>query len=108
MLDCKLTETAKRYWKLVHPQWAILDPALHTFDFVRSRSAMLMTTLLALGSTALATLPQRVDEDVAEALSLHAHIEKLNLIVYTTGARSLEIIQAHIVNPTTSPLVLVH
>jgi hypothetical protein len=57
-----------------------------------------MTTMLALGSTALATLPQRADEQVAEALRLHAHVEKLNLVVFTTGARSIEIIQAHIVN----------
>ncbi|RFU31591.1 hypothetical protein B7463_g4710, partial [Scytalidium lignicola] len=84
------------YWEMVHRQWAILDRSLHTFAFVRSRSAILLTTMLALGSTALATLPQRADEHVAEALRLHAHVEKLNLVVYTTGARSIEIIQAHI------------
>jgi hypothetical protein len=83
---------------MVHQQWAILDRTLHTFAFVRSRSAILLTTMLALGSTALATLPQNADQHVAEALRLHAHVEKLNLVVYTTGARSIEIIQAHIVN----------
>lgn len=64
---------------------------------VQNRSALLMTTILALGSTALATLPDGTDEQVAEALHLHAHAEKLNLVVYTTGARSIEIIQAQIV-----------
>lgn len=81
-----------------HPQWAILDPALHTPALVRSRSALLMSTILALGSTALATLPNSKDEQVTEAIRLHAHVEKLNLVVYTTGARSIDIIQAQIVN----------
>jgi rubrerythrin len=76
----------------------MLDPELHSIAFVRSRSALLFTTLLALGSTALATLPKHADEQVSEALGLHAHVEKLNLVVYTTGARSIEIMQAQIVS----------
>jgi hypothetical protein len=81
----------------------MLDPVLHSTAFVRSRSALLFTTLLALGSTALATLPNHADEQVSEALSLHAHVEKLNLVVYTTGARSIEIMQAQIVG---SPYII--
>jgi len=83
---------------MIHPQWAILDPTLHTIPFVQSRSALLMSTILALGSTALATLPDGRDEQVAEALRLHAHVEKLNLVVYASGARSIDIVQAQIVS----------
>lgn len=57
-----------------------------------------MTTILALGATALSTLPQGKEEQVAEALRLHAHVEKLSLVVYATGARSIDIIQAQIVS----------
>lgn len=83
---------------MIHPQWAILDPTLHTPVYVRSRSALLTSTILALGSTALATGPGSQDEQVAEAVRLHAHVEKLNLVVYETGARSIDIIQAQIVS----------
>ncbi|KAL1844933.1 hypothetical protein VTK73DRAFT_1485 [Phialemonium thermophilum] len=81
---------------MIHPQWSILDPSLHTPSLVRSRSALLMSTILALGSSALATLPDSSDDTVSEALRLHAHVEKLNLVVYATGARSVDIIQAQI------------
>jgi hypothetical protein len=86
-----------RYFKMVHPQWSMLDPNLHTVDFVRHQSALLTTTILALGSIALATLPDSDDAQVAEALKLRAHAEKLSLVVYSTGARSLEIVQAQVV-----------
>lgn len=87
----------RSYWRYVRPQWAMLDPKLHTFAFLRSRSALLTTTILALGSTALATLPQKTAEEVEEALSLHAHVERAHLVVFTTYARSIEIMQAQIV-----------
>ena len=87
-----------RYWDCIHPQWSVLDPALHTLEYVRSRSALLTTVLLAIGSTTMATHPSRKDEQVAEALRLHAHADKLNLVVYATGARSIDIIQAQIVS----------
>lgn len=59
-----------------------------------------MSTILALGATALANLPNSDDELVSEALRLHNHVEKLCLVVYATGARSIDIIQAHIVSET--------
>ncbi|OAL53053.1 hypothetical protein IQ07DRAFT_629540 [Pyrenochaeta sp. DS3sAY3a] len=85
------------YWQVIHPQWALLDPTLHTFSSVRQRSALLTTTMLALGATAkLATENGPCDEDITEALRLHAHVEKVNLVVYATGARSVDIVQAQI------------
>lgn len=75
----------------------MLDPNLHTLDFVRHQSALLTTTILALGSIAIATLPESDDGQVVEALNLRAHAEKLSLVVYSTGARSLEIVQAQVV-----------
>ena len=76
----------------------MLDPSLHTLAFVRQRSALLTTTILAIGSTAgIAISPEAYSEHVTEALRLHAHVEKLNLVVYATGARSVHIVQAQIV-----------
>ena len=85
---------------MIHPQWTILDPTLHTLTFVRSRSALLTSTILALGSSALATGPGGTEECISEAHRLHAYVEKLNLVVYATGARSIDIIQAQIVSTT--------
>jgi hypothetical protein len=76
----------------------MLNPALHSMTFVRSRSALLTTTILAVASTALATWPHNGDRYVEEALRLHEHAEKLNVLVYSTGARSIDIMQAQIVS----------
>lgn len=76
----------------------MLDPDLHTMDYVRNRSALLTTTVLAIGSTALGLLNPEQDGQVAESLRLHAHVEKLGLVVFSTGARSIEIVQAQIVS----------
>ena len=78
----------------------MLDPSLHTLAYVRSRSALLMTTLLAVGATALASLHPLDGEQVSEALALQAHAERLVLVVYAASARSIDIIQAHIVSTT--------
>lgn len=75
----------------------MLDTELHTLDYVRTRSALLATTILAIGSTALGILHPKRDGQVAESLRLHAHVEKLGLVVFATGARSIEIVQAQIV-----------
>ena len=83
---------------MVHPQWGILEQTLHTPSFVRSRSALLTTAVCAVGSTALATLPDAPSELVAEANALHDHVEKLNLVNYMTSARSIDIMQAQIVS----------
>ena len=86
-----------RYFQYVNPQWPILDPSLHTLTYVQTHSALLMSAILAVGSTALASLPDSAAEQDSEALALHTHVEKVNLVVYMTGAQSIEIIQAHIV-----------
>lgn len=88
----------RSFWEHIHPQWAMLDPDLHTMDYVRNRSALLVTTILAIGSTALGLLNPEKDGQVAESLRLHAHVEKLGLVVFATGARSIEIVQAQIVS----------
>ena len=54
-----------------------------------------------MGATALASLPDSTAAEDSEALLLHTHVEKLNMITYMTGAQSLEIIQAHIVSVQT-------
>lgn len=90
------------YWKLVHPQWPVLDPALHKLTYVRTRSAFLTTTILALGSTSSSALSLAPNKQVTEALSLHGHVEKLKLVVFASGARSIEIIQAKIVTASIS------
>ncbi|KAH7214275.1 hypothetical protein BKA60DRAFT_460776 [Fusarium oxysporum] len=83
--ESRATALFKAYFKMVHPQWSMLDPNLHTLDFVRHQSALLTTTILALGSIAIATLPESDDGQVVEALNLRAHAEKLSLVVYSTG-----------------------
>jgi len=89
-------ELVEAYFEYVHPQIAVLDPCLHTLRFTRSRSALLTTTILAIGATAIATLPDFTTEQVAIARTLHTHCEKLQLVVYATGAKSVDIIQAFI------------
>lgn len=95
MLDCSKTER-NRFWEYIHPQWSILDPQLHSKQFVRERSAFLFTVILAIGSTALATLPDGTEEDVSRAIKLQAHAEKVLLVTFAIGAKSCEIIQGHI------------
>lgn len=87
-----------RYWQKIHPQWAMLDPHLHTLAYVRRRSALLTTTVSAVGATALASLNPTDEKQVAEAMRLQAHAERLILVVFAAGARSIDIIQAHIVS----------
>lgn len=93
---------------MIQPQWPLLDPEMHMLDSVRQRSAILTTTILAIGSTALATRVDSTHEQISEALRLHAHIEKLSLVIFATGAKSIDIVQAQIVGhfTTRNPLVL--
>lgn len=87
-----------RYFWYVHAQWPILDPGMHTLAFLRGRSALLTTTVIAVGATAFATLNDADTGTIDEAIRLHGHVEKLDLVAYSTGARSIEIIQAHLVS----------
>lgn len=76
----------------------MLNPQLHTTQYVRRRSALLATTMSAVGATVLASLNPTDEAQVAEALRLQAYAERLILVVLAAGARSIDIIQAHIVS----------
>lgn len=82
----------------MHPHFPLLDEKLHTPSFVRARSAYLFTIILATGATAIATLPGATKDQTSRAIKLHAHIDKLQLVLCATGAKSIEIIQAEVVS----------
>lgn len=82
---------------MINPQWAVLDSTIHTVEYVSTRSALLTTTILAVGATALSQHPDGSEWQVPEALRLHAHTQNLKLVVFAAGARSIEIVQAQIV-----------
>ncbi|OCF31718.1 hypothetical protein I316_06525 [Kwoniella heveanensis BCC8398] len=81
------------YFRHVHCQWAILDRDVHTPTYVRSRSAFLFTVVLALGATSIATLSASTIHDSTLAIKLWGHLEKLQLVVCATAAKSIEIVQ---------------
>lgn len=93
------------YFKTVHPGFPLLDERLHTPSFVRSRSAYLFTTILAIGATSIATLSHSTKDQARRALRLHAHVDKLQLVLCATAAKSVEIIQAEIVCFSLQPTV---
>lgn len=69
----------------------ILDPVLHTPEFVRSRSALLFTWILAIAAQfehASASLAQR----------LRFHGEKLSKHVHASGFKSVEIVQGYYIS----------
>jgi hypothetical protein len=69
----------------------------------------LFTIILATGATAIATLPGATKEQTSRAIKLHAHIDKLQLVLCATAAKSIEIIQAEVVSQSslemTDPIV---
>ncbi|WWC89880.1 uncharacterized protein L201_004808 [Kwoniella dendrophila CBS 6074] len=81
------------YFCHINCQWGLLDQNVHNPSFVRSRSAFLFTVLLALGATSRATSPTSTPQDRSIALRLWAHLEKLQLVVHATAAKSVEIVQ---------------
>ena len=83
-----------RFFRDCHPQWPILDPSIHTPAYVRARSAYLFTMILALGATSIAMFPTATDAQCQRAKRLHAHAEKLQLVLCATAAKSIEIVQA--------------
>jgi hypothetical protein len=90
------------YFRTVHPGFPLLDEQLHTPAFVRARSAYLFTIILATGATAIATLPGATKDQTNRATKLHAHVDKLQLVLCATAAKSVEIIQAEVVSISTS------
>ncbi|CAG7961970.1 unnamed protein product [Penicillium salamii] len=80
-----------RYFIRLHPVNGILDPMLHTPDFVRSRSALLFTWILALTA--------QFDHGSASlAKRLRIHGEKLSRHVHTSGYKSVEIVQGYYIS----------
>ncbi|CAG8406724.1 unnamed protein product [Penicillium salamii] len=79
------------YFIRLHPVNGILDPMLHTPDFVRSRSALLFTWILALTA--------QFDHGSASlAKRLRIHGEKLSRHVHTSGYKSVEIVQGYYIS----------
>lgn len=69
----------------------ILDPMLHTPAFVRSRSSLLFTWILAITSQF-----DHASAPIAERLRLHG--EKLSRYVHTCGYKSVEIVQGYYIS----------
>ncbi|CAG7915468.1 unnamed protein product [Penicillium olsonii] len=79
------------YFTRLHPVNGILDPMLHTPDFVRSRSALLFTWVLALTA--------QFDHGSASlAKRLRIHGENLSRLVHTSGYKSVEIVQGYYIS----------
>lgn len=79
------------YFARLHPFNGILDPMLHTADYVRSQSALLFTWILALTAQF-----DQGSADIAKRLRLHG--EKLSRHVYTCGYKSVEIVQGYYIS----------
>ncbi|KAJ5243274.1 uncharacterized protein N7469_001601, partial [Penicillium citrinum] len=79
------------YFTRLHPINGILDPMLHTPDFVRNRSSLLFTWILT-----LTALFDHACAPIAERLRLHG--EKLSRYVHTCGLKSVEIVQGYYIS----------
>ncbi|KAJ5697072.1 hypothetical protein N7536_007484 [Penicillium majusculum] len=79
------------YYARLHPVNGILDPMLHTPDFVRSRSALLFTWIIALTAQF-----DHGSASIAKRLRLHG--EKLSRHVHTCGYKSVEIVQGYYIS----------
>ncbi|CAK7234615.1 hypothetical protein SCUCBS95973_008994 [Sporothrix curviconia] len=79
------------YFARLHPINGILDPVLHTPEFVRSRSALLFTWILALTAQF-----DHGSASIAKRLRLHG--EKLSNHVHACGFKSVEIIQGYYIS----------
>lgn len=80
-----------RYFDRLHPFNGVLDPLLHTPDFVRSRSALLFTWILAITAQFDAA-----SNSMAKRLRLHG--ENLSKYVHANGYRSVEIAQGYYIS----------
>jgi hypothetical protein len=86
-----LTRALLSYFIHLHPINGILDPELHTPEFVRSRSALLFTWILAITA-------QFDDSSSSYAKRLRLHGEKLSCHVHTCGFKSVEIVQGYYIS----------
>ncbi|RAQ40893.1 hypothetical protein AFGD_007170 [Aspergillus flavus] len=79
------------YFIRLHPVNGILDPKLHTVEYVRSQSALLFTWMLALTA-------QFDHGSAAIAKRLRLHGEKLSRHVHASGLKSVEIVQGYYIS----------
>ncbi|KAJ5414125.1 hypothetical protein N7509_000752 [Penicillium cosmopolitanum] len=79
------------YFTRLHPINGILDPMLHTPEFVRARSSLLFTWILT-----LTALFENNCAPIAERLRLHG--EKLSRYVHSCGLKSVEIVQGYYIS----------
>ncbi|XRM41240.1 hypothetical protein ABZX51_004520 [Aspergillus tubingensis] len=79
------------YFVRLHPINGILDPSLHTVDYVRSRSALLFTWILAITA-------QFDHQSASCAKRLRLHGESLSRLVHTSGYKSVEIVQGYYIS----------
>ncbi|KJR90071.1 uncharacterized protein SPSK_05956 [Sporothrix schenckii 1099-18] len=81
------------YFSRLHPINGILDPLLHTPAFVRARSALLFTWILALTAQF-----DHGPASAAIAKRLRLHGEKLSHHVHACGLKSVEIVQGYYIS----------
>ncbi|KAH8888916.1 hypothetical protein GQ53DRAFT_723695 [Thozetella sp. PMI_491] len=79
------------YFARLHPFNGILDPLLHTPNFVRSRSALLFTWILAITAQF-----DTASSPMAKRLRLHG--ENLSKHIHANGYRSVEIAQGYYIS----------
>jgi hypothetical protein len=79
------------YFSRLHLINGILDPVLHTPDYVRSRSSLLFTWILALTAQF-----DHGSGHLAKRLRLHG--EKLSRHVHTCGYKTVEIVQGYYIS----------
>ncbi|KAL3478893.1 hypothetical protein BJX99DRAFT_268951 [Aspergillus californicus] len=79
------------YFARLHPVNGILDPMLHTPEFVRARSSLLFTWILALTAQF-----DHASAPIAERLRLHG--DTLSRYVHTCGYKSVEIVQGYYIS----------
>ncbi|KAJ5090928.1 transcriptional regulator family: Fungal Specific TF [Penicillium argentinense] len=79
------------YFSHLHVINGILDPLLHTPEFVRSRSSLLFTWILALTA-------QFNHQSGHLATRLRLHGDKLSRHVHTCGFKSVEIVQGYYIS----------
>lgn len=83
--------TSDSYFARLHTFNGILDPMLHTVDYVRSQSSLLFTWILALTA-------QFDHGSAAIAKRLRLHGERLSRHVHTCGYKSVEIVQGYYIS----------
>jgi hypothetical protein len=79
------------YFARLHPFNGILDPLLHTPEFVKDRSALLFTWILAITA-------QFDHSSGVLAKRLRLHGEKLSKHVHSSGFKSVEIVQGYYIS----------